>query len=212
MKREQIILIGGGGHCNSCIDVIEAEGRFQIAGIVDMPEKTGQKISGYSVIAGDDDIPALALEYKFFHISLGQIKSPENRIKIFQQLLKAGAKLPVIASPHAYISSKAIIGQGSIIMHYAIVNAGAVIGDNCIINTRALIEHDAKIGDHCHISTSAVINGACIIQNYCFIGSNAVVAHTKKVGEAAVVGAGGVVLKDIPGNYVYAGNPVRKIS
>ena len=40
---DKIILIGGGGHCKSCIDVIEQAGTFQIAGIVDVPEKLHQK-------------------------------------------------------------------------------------------------------------------------------------------------------------------------
>ena len=37
--KKNIILIGGGGHCKSCIDVIEAEDKFEIAGIVDNDTK-----------------------------------------------------------------------------------------------------------------------------------------------------------------------------
>ena len=46
----QIVLIGGGGHCKSVIDVIEQEGSFEIAGIVDKPELFGSSILGYPVI------------------------------------------------------------------------------------------------------------------------------------------------------------------
>ena len=53
--KEKIILVGGGGHCKSCIDVIEQEGAYQIAGVVDVPEKLHQKILGYEIIATDDD-------------------------------------------------------------------------------------------------------------------------------------------------------------
>ena len=59
MKKEEIILVGGGGHCKSCIDVIEQEGRFLIAGIVDMPEKLGEKILDYEILCTDDDLPSL---------------------------------------------------------------------------------------------------------------------------------------------------------
>ena len=156
---DKIILIGGGGHCKSCIDVIEQEGRFKIAGIVDVSEKLHQEILGYEIIATDDDLPGLVNEYENFLITLGQIKNPEKRIRIFQTLKESGVKLPVIISPLAYVSRHAKIEEGTIVMHYALVNAGAKIGKNCIINTRALIEHDAFIGDHCHIATGAVING-----------------------------------------------------
>ena len=57
---QKIILIGGGGHCKSCIDVIEAEGKYDIAGILDMPEFVGEKILGYSIIGTDDDLPELS--------------------------------------------------------------------------------------------------------------------------------------------------------
>ena len=93
---EKIILIGGGGHCKSCIDVIEQEGKYRIAGIVDMAEKMRQKMLGYEVIATDDDLPLLVTEYENFFITLGQIKSPDKRIRIFQTLKESGAKLPII--------------------------------------------------------------------------------------------------------------------
>jgi FlaA1/EpsC-like NDP-sugar epimerase len=77
-QHQHIILVGGGGHCKSCIDVIEQQGEYQIAGIVDLPEKLHQKILGYEVIATDEDLPRLADEYGNFLITLGQIKTPEK--------------------------------------------------------------------------------------------------------------------------------------
>ncbi len=66
--KENIILIGGGGHCKACIDVIEQEGNYQIAGIVDLPEMLHQKVLGYEIIATDKDFPDLVKEYKNFLI------------------------------------------------------------------------------------------------------------------------------------------------
>jgi len=134
--EKKIILVGGGGHCKSCIDVIEQQGKYQIAGIVDLQGKLHQKILGYEIIATDDDLPRLVNEYENFLITLGHIKSPEKRIRIFQTLKELRAKLPVIISPLAYISKHAEIGDGTIIMHHALINAGAKIGSNCIINTK----------------------------------------------------------------------------
>ncbi len=195
--KEKIILIGGGGHCKSCIDVIEQTGIFQIAGIVDLPEKLHQKILGYEVIATDDDLPRLVNEYENFLITLGQIKTPEKRIRIFQALKESGAKLPVIISPIAYVSKHAKIGAGTIIMHHAMINAGAKIGSNCIINSRALIEHDAIIGDHCHIATVAIINGGTVISPKTFVGSNAVCKEYIEIGENTVIGCGAKIIKNI---------------
>jgi len=195
--KEKIILIGGGGHCKSCIDVIEQQGKYQIAGIIDMPKNLHHKVLGYEVIATDSDLPRLVNEYENFLITLGQIKSPEKRIRIFQTLKKSEAKLPVIISPLTYVSKHAKIGNGTIIMHHVLINAGANIGSNCIINSKALIEHDAIIGDHCHIATGAIINGGTVISPKTFVGSNAVCKEYIKIGENAVIGCGAKITKNI---------------
>ena len=172
--KEKIILIGGGGHCKSCIDVIEQNDTFEIKGIIDIKDKIGQNALGYQTIGSDDDLEELTKVYKYFFVTIGQIKSPEKRIKVFELVTKLGGKLPVIISPKAYVSKHAIIGDGTMVMHNAIVNAGAVIGKNCIINTGAIIEHDTIIEDHCHISTGAIVNGGTLIRTGTFLGSNAV--------------------------------------
>jgi len=195
--KEKIIFIGGGGHCKSCIDVIEQEGHFQIVGIVDVPEKLHQKILDYEIIATDDDLPRLVNEYQYFFITLGQIKNPDKRIRIFQTLKELEAKLPVIISPLAYVSKHTEIGDGTIIMHHTLINAGAKIGSNCIINNKALIEHDAVIGDHCHIATGAIINGGVKVGSGTFFGSNAVCKEYIEIGENTVIGCGAKVTRNV---------------
>jgi len=197
-NQQHIILVGGGGHCKSCIDVIEQEGKYQIAGIIDLPEKLHQRILDYEIIATDDDLPQLVKEYRNFLVTLGQIKSPDKRIRISQTLKELEAKLPVIISPLAYVSKHARIGDGTVIMHHALINAGAKIGTNCIINTKALIEHDAVIGDHCHIATGAIINGGVKVGSGTFLGSNAVCKEYIKIGENLVIGCGARIIKDVP--------------
>lgn len=189
-KKEDLILIGGGGHCKSCIDVIELENKYQIAGIVDLPEKLGHHLMGYSYIAIDNDLVKLSKQYRNYLITLGQITITETRMKWFENLVQLGVTLPVIISPLAYVSKYASIGQGSIIMHRALVNAGAIIGVNCIINTNAHIEHDALLGDHCHVATGAIVNGGVQVGRGSFIGSGAVTKQSCTVPENTFIKAG----------------------
>jgi len=151
--KKEIILIGGGGHCKACIDVIERGGDYRVAGIVDVPGKRNQKLLGYEIIASDSDLPEISKSYDNFLITVGHIESPQKRIELYDVLKKLGVNLPVIQSPLAYVSKSARVGNGSIIMHQALVNAAAIIGQNCIVNTKALIEHDVVIEDHCHVAT-----------------------------------------------------------
>jgi sugar O-acyltransferase (sialic acid O-acetyltransferase NeuD family) len=207
---EPIILIGGGGHCLSCIDVLRLANIFEIVGILDISDKAGSSLLGIKVIGDDNDIPHLAGKYRNFLISIGQIKNPDKRIRLFETVKKYGGNLPVVISPKAYISPSAIINEGTIIMHNALVNAKAVIGKGCIINTGALVEHEASIGNFCHISTHAIVNGQVNIGNNSFIGSNSVISNNVSLPEQIIVAAGACVLKSPVETGTYVGNPARK--
>lgn len=252
--KQDIILLGAGGHCRSCIDVIEQEGRFRIAGIVDKAEeaesvewkaergkreevsgereagrgkreevsgkreeasgkrqaergkgedtsenwkKSESSVFGYPVLGTDADLPQLREQYQYALVTVGQIKTPDIRMQLFDKLLKLGFELPAIISPLAYVSKHARVAHGSIVMHHALVNAGAQIGANCIINSKALVEHDAIVGDHCHIATEAIINGGVSVGQGSFVGSNAVSRENITVGPRCVIGGGARVLTDL---------------
>jgi len=194
---QNLILIGGGGHCRSCIDVIEQEGKYQIAGIVDVPEKIHQRILGYEIIGTDEELPLMAKQYSSFLITIGQIRSANKRILLFKRLRELGARFPVIFSPLSYVSKHATVAKGTIVMHHALVNAGAKIGANCIINTKALIEHDAVVEDHCHIATAAIVNGGVKMKSGTFFGSNAVTRGYVVVGEKSFINCGAKVQCDV---------------
>ena len=207
MKKRSIILIGGGGHCKSCIDLILATEKFSIAGIVDAKENVGKEILGFSIIATDDDLENLVKKYDSFAITVGQIKSAETRVKIYNRLKNIEAETPSIIAPSAYVSPSAKIGVATMIFHKVLINAEASVGDNCIVNNCALIEHETIVESHCHISTAAVLNGDVTVGEGAFIGSNAVVRQGITVGEYAVVGAGSTVIKNVAARMTVAGSP-----
>jgi sugar O-acyltransferase (sialic acid O-acetyltransferase NeuD family) len=189
-----ILLIGGGGHCKSVIDVIEQEGRFNIVGIVEKPDFLETDVLGYQIIGNDSDLGDLAKKYEYALITVGQIKSPSLRIKLFDLATKAGFTLPNIISPNAYVSKHSSIGKGVVVMHNAIVNANASIEDNCIINSKALIEHDCLISKNCHISTNVTINGGVTVESGCFIGSGAITKELITISEDSFIKAGSLVI------------------
>ena len=191
--KPKLILIGGGGHCAACIDVIEQENKFEIAGIVDKDTDSNLML-GYPIIGGDDDLDALRSYYGYALVTVGQIKSPSTRIRLFEYARSLGYTLSTVISPRAYVSKHALIAEGTIIMHDALVNARAVIGLNCIVNTKSLVEHDAVVEDNCHISTGAIINGGSKVRQGTFVGSNAVTKETAETKEYDFIKAGSLFM------------------
>ena len=202
-----LILLGGGGHCESVIDAAESAG-FTIMGILDMPETVGQKVLQYPIIGTDDMIPALVDKAEFI-ITVGQIKSCVTRIKLEGRVYNAGGRFATVIASDAWVSKHATIGEGSVVLHKAVVNANAKIGKHAIINTMADIEHDVRIGDFCHISTAAIANGEVTIGNNVFVGSSSVIHHCTTIADNVIVAAGSVVSKDLVKPGIYAGNPVK---
>jgi sugar O-acyltransferase (sialic acid O-acetyltransferase NeuD family) len=206
MEQKNLILVGGGGHCKSVIEVAESVG-YEIKGILDMPDEVGKEVlPGHKVIGTDDEIPQYVEECDFI-ITVGFIKNPALRIKLYNKVKAAGGRLATIIASTAHVSKYAELGEGTVIMHHAFVNAGAKIGDNCIINTFVNIEHDAEVGNQCHISTGTMVNGECKIGENCFIGSQSVCANCIEIASDIIVGAGSVVRKSIRVKGIYAGNP-----
>jgi len=206
MEQKNLILVGGGGHCKSVIEVAESAG-YEIKGILDMPDEVGKEVlPGHKVIGTDDEIPQYVEECDFI-ITVGFIKNPALRIKLYNKVKAAGGRLATIIASTAHVSKYSELGEGTVIMHHAFVNAGAKIGDNCIINTFVNIEHDAEVGNQCHISTGTMVNGECKIGENCFIGSQSVCANCIEIASDIIVGAGSVVRKSIRVKGIYAGNP-----
>ena len=183
MPTKPLILLGGGGHCKSVIDVAESAG-YTILGILDKPELVGTKVLDYEIIGTDDNIPQYVDKAEFL-ITVGQIKSPAIRKKLATLVEQAGGRFATIIANDAYVSRYANIGKGTVVMHKAVVNANANIGEHCIINTMANIEHEVPIGDFCHISTDVMVNGNCKVPEEIFIGSQSIVNNDVSVCEYA---------------------------
>jgi len=202
--EKSLILVGGGGHCKSVLDAAESAG-YSILGVLDIPQEVGKHIFSTDVIGTDDDI-AHYVDKAEFIVTVGFIKNPTIRIKLYDKIKRAGGKLATLIASTAYVSKYAEIGEGTVVLHQAFVNAGAKVGKNVILNTATNIEHDAVIGDHCHISTGTMVNGGCQVGARCFIGSNSVLANSIRVGDDVIVGAGSFVRKSIEEKGVYYSN------
>lgn len=197
---KKIILVGAGGHALSCIDVIEAEKKYKIIGLID--NKKNSKKFTYKILGNDNYLKKVFKPSLYAFITLGQIKNFSLRKKLFKLISKLNFKIPVIISPYSVVSTNAEIQKGSIIMHKSIINSGSLIGKNCIINTGAIIEHNVQIGNNCHISTGVILNGDVRVGDNTFIGSGTVIKNSLSIGSNCIIGMNKTVKKNIKNNQI----------
>lgn len=205
---EDIILIGFGGHAKSMIDSIEKAGIYRIIGYTDI--KAGSEYHGYKWLGADD---VLSDYYnKGIHsacIGIGYMGEGRFRDKLYKFVKEIGYNLPVIIDPTAILSNAVNIGEGTYIGKGAIINSGSCIGKMCIINTGVLVEHENVIGDFSHLAVRAVLSGNVRIGSHCLVGANSTIIQGKCVGKNVKIGAGAVIIDDLPDNTTAVGVPAR---
>jgi len=206
MPKSQVLIIGAGGHASSCIEIIEAEDKKEIIGLIGTEDEVGKKLSGYEVIGSEKDFPNLLKLTRNLILGIGQIKSPNLRIKIKDKFNREGFVFESVISPAAQISKHAKIGTGTVIMHNVVINAGVKIGDFSIINTGSIVEHDSKIGNFSHLSTGVISNGETSIGNNTFIGSGTIIKERIIIGDNCIIGMGQQVMHHLSDNTKHVGN------
>lgn len=137
----------------------------------------------------------------------------DNRIrqKVAGLILSKKKTILNVIHPSSIISNYATFGMGNFIAANATVNALAKIADNCILNTGCIVEHECIVASGAHIAPGTVLAGNVTVGENSFIGANSVVKQGVKIGSEVIVGAGSVVIKDIPDNEIWVGNPAKKL-
>ncbi len=192
---KKILIIGAGGHSETCINIIDRDKSFEIAAILDS-KKTGN-ILKYQILGNDNLINKLREDINYAFIGVGQIKEYLNRKNIYKKLKQKLFILPNIISLNSIVSEFTNFKEGNVIMDMAVVGPNVTIGSANIINTGSIIEHGVKIDDFCHISTNVVINGDVKIGEGTFIGSGSIIANGVNIGKKCFIRMGSIVSSDL---------------
>jgi sugar O-acyltransferase (sialic acid O-acetyltransferase NeuD family) len=209
---KKVILLGGGGHAKCVIDAMRLLRILEPAGVLDLASRKGDTVLGVKITGSDADLPALYKRgLRLAFVALGSTGDPARRIALWELAEKAGFKFPSVIHPSAMVSDHARLGQGTYIGPGAIVNAGAAIGDGCIVNSGAIVEHDCRLGNFVHVAPGVVLSAGVTVGDRSHIGTGTCTAHYLTIGEDTVVGAGSVVVKDLPAKAVCLGSPAKKI-
>lgn len=206
MKANTLYIYGAGGHGRVIADSAIHAGFSDIIFADDQPKAI--QVQGWPVVAAAD-VPAKTWGEADFIIGVGP-----NRIRgeIFSRLKALGGTPVSVIDPRSIVSRHAAISPGSFIAPGAIVNTGARIGANCIINTAASVDHDCELGDHCHVSPHACLNGNVHLGEAVMVGTGVIIVPGRTIGSHTIIGAGAVVVRDLPDKIRAWGVPARVVA
>ncbi len=203
-----LLIWGSGGHGRVVLDVARAMRCFEEIVFYDNGPDKPDSLQGVPILSGrvgEVRPPATT----GFLIAIGSNRIRSER---YAEAVAAGFTPVACVHPSAVVSPTATIGGGTVVMPNAVIQNNAVIGVNCIINTAAIVEHDCVVGDHAHLSPTVALGGGASVGAFAHMGIGAVAIPGTKIGEGTVVGAGGVVIRDIPAHVTVAGVPAEVIT
>lgn len=198
-----IIIYGGGGHAKSLIDLIRAEGKFKVAGIVDDGLTLGSRVLDVPVLGGGHVLTEIRRKGIGLAVNaVGGIGNISPRLQVYEKLKSAGFRCPIVVHPRGMIEPTAWLGEGCQVFFNAYIGSDAKVGFGCIINTGAILSHDCILGDYVNISPGAILAGAVTIKERALVGMGVTVNLNVVIGEGARVGNSAVVKADVPPNGV----------
>ena len=204
----KIVVVGAGGHARSVCEVIIAQGRYEIIGLVDPGAQEG--FFDIPLLGNDSLLGSLYREGRAegVFVALG---SNSVRKKLMRVAAGIGYTCITAISPHAVVSRFCSIGVGSVVMPGAVINAGTTIGEGCILNTNSSVDHDCTIGDYCHIAPGATLCGCVTVGEGTFVGAGARIIDRIQLGSHIMLGAGAVAIRNLPPSCTAVGVPARII-
>ncbi len=212
MTRPRIVIVGASGHGRVALDAARCQDRFDVVGWIDTFVAAGTELAGLRVLGPPAALDALAREHQLDGYFLG-ISDNVTRAKVHESLkqLHPDLQLTSLVHPSAVIARDVEVGAGSLILAGAVVNTNARIGMGCIVNTRASLDHDGEMKPWSSLLPGVVTGGNVEIGEFSCVCLGATLAHKVRIGSHTVIGAGSVVLADVPPLSLAYGVPARVV-
>ena len=168
----------------------------------------GADINGYKVLGKIDAVKNYPSAY--FVCAIGAARTREKIIESMRTL-NPGIKFGTLIDPTVEMSDLVTVGEGTIICAHTIITVNIVIGSHVIINLDCTIGHDAVLQDYVTLYPSVNVSGITKIGHAVELGTGMQIIQGKCVGDYSIVGAGAVVVKDIPEKCTAVGSPAKPI-
>lgn len=204
LKDDGVAVLGASGHAKVIIAALEAMGEHVVAVFDDDERLIGKELVGYPIVGQISQAPLYGCRRAI--IAIGDNAA---RREVSKRIQMAWAS---IVHPWSWLHRSVRLGGGSASFAGVVIQPSTVIGEHVIVNTAATVDHDCTVEDYVHLAPGVHLAGNVHVGEGAFLGIGTSVVPGCRIGPWAIVGAGSVVLGDVPERAKVAGVPARAIS
>lgn len=210
---KDLIIFGASGFGREVAWLVErinkAEPTWNLLGFLDDNETIqGSEINGYEVLGKAED--AVKYPGAYFVCAVGASRIREKIVNHLKTI-NPGILFGTLIDPSVEISDLVTVGEGTIICAHSIITVNIEIGSHVIINLDCTVGHEAVLNDFVTLYPSVNVSGITNIGHAVELGTGMQIIQGKIVGEYSIVGAGAVVVRDIPAKCTAVGSPAKPI-
>jgi sugar O-acyltransferase (sialic acid O-acetyltransferase NeuD family) len=208
----KLMLIGSRGHAHALLALLTRLGSYEPVGLIDSFRPAGSQAHGLPILGTEADVPNLCERHGIRNL-LVAIGDNYKRQAMSERLHSHCPEIifPHLVDPTAVVASDAQLAPGVVVMAQAHVGAGCVLGEGSLLNTRASLDHDSRMDAYASLAPGVVTGGRVLIGRGSAICLGALLSNNLQIGAGTVVGAGSLVLRDLPADVLAYGTPARVV-
>jgi len=205
--NNKIVILGSSGHAKVIAEILESLD-YEIVGFIDSFAEKGKQVLDYQVLGDETMFEDPNNNFGTSNVVIA-VGDNHKRALVHNKLLTINKSLnfPAIISPFSTVSSRCVIGEGTVIMSNVVINCETIINEFCLVNTSSVIEHECTLDSFSSLAPGVILGGNVLVKEKAFVGIGSTIIQKRTVGKESVVAAGSTVVKDVPLKSLVAGSP-----
>lgn len=207
-----LTIFGTGGFAREVLQVVldlnDDQPAWNVLGFLDDDRSQhGQELHDLPILGGADWLQGRGSVWS--SVAVGSAVSKRRVIKHLERL--GVRSFATLVHPSAWSGRGVEIGDGAIVCAGNLLTTDLTIEEHVIVNLDCTVGHDSRIERYATVYPGVHVSGDVVVGEGTELGTGTSIIQGARIGRWSIIGAGSVVVKDIPSNVTAVGAPASVI-